>query len=73
MFGASGIPQLSSTTAAANELREDGRTTMVVRLGDRDLGAIGLMDTPRQGAAEAARRYAATGDFPHGVMILWRP
>lgn len=69
MFGASGIPQLeSSTTAAANELREDGRTTMVVRLGDRDLGAIGLMDTPRQGAAETIEDLRQLG-ISHMVMI----
>jgi len=69
MFGASGIPQLeSSTMAAADELREDGRTTMVVRLGDRDLGAIGLMDTPRQGAAETIEDLRQLG-ISHMVMI----
>lgn len=69
MFGAAGIPLLeSSTTAAANELREDGRTTMVVRLGDRDLGAIGLMDTPRQGAAETIEDLRQLG-ISHMVMI----
>ncbi len=32
-------------------LEERGRTTMVVRRGDLYLGVLGLMDTPRPGAA----------------------
>jgi len=31
-------------------LEAKGRTTMIVRLGDRYLGVLGLMDTPRQSA-----------------------
>jgi len=34
---------------------------MVVRLGDRDLGAIGLLDTPRAGAREALDRLRKLG------------
>src|SRR3546814_8528110 len=34
---------------------------MVVRLGDRDLGAIGLMDTPRAAAKDAIARLRALG------------
>ncbi len=37
--------------ARVKELEIRGRTTMVVRRGDRYLGAIGLMDTPREGAS----------------------
>jgi Cd2+/Zn2+-exporting ATPase len=54
MFGTEGIPALGEAALRAiADLRERGRTTMVVRKGDRDLGAIGLMDTPRE-AAKAA-------------------
>jgi Cd2+/Zn2+-exporting ATPase len=53
MFGGDGVAPLSAEGAAAvDRLRAQGRTTMVVRRGDRDLGVIGLLDTPR----EAARR-----------------
>src|SRR3546814_20112843 len=48
-------------TAAIERLREQGRTTMVVRKGERDLGAIGLMDTPRAAAKEAIERLKALG------------
>src|SRR3546814_18003457 len=34
---------------------------MVVRKGDRDLGAIGLMDTPREAAKTALRRLHEMG------------
>lgn len=51
MFGADGVMPLSgSATEVISRLREQGRTTMVVRQGERDLGAIGLLDTPRPGA-----------------------
>lgn len=57
MFGVDGAPALgAAATEAIARLRENGRTTMVVRKGDRDLGAIGLMDTPRAAAREALKR-----------------
>lgn len=53
MFGVDGIAVLSTEMKdAITALREAGRTTMIVRQGDRDLGAIGLMDTPRAAAKE---------------------
>ncbi len=53
MFGVDGIAALSTEMRdAITALREGGRTTMIVRQGDRDLGAIGLMDTPRAAAKE---------------------
>src|SRR3546814_9161442 len=62
MFGRDGFAPLSAETAQTIErLREQGRTTMVVRLGDRDLGAIGLMDTPRAAAKDAIARLRALG------------
>lgn len=46
----------------ANErLIEAGRTTMIVRRGDRDLGVLGLMDTPRAGAAKVMAELRALG------------
>src|SRR3546814_5859919 len=62
MFGRDGFAPLSAETAQTIErLREQGRTTMVVRLGDRDLGAIGLMDTPRAASKDAIARLRALG------------
>jgi len=62
MFGTEGIAPLSETMQQAiGTLREGGRTTMVVRKGDRDLGAIGLMDTPREAAKAALARLHALG------------
>lgn len=51
MFGRDGAAPLSDAISKAiAELRDGGRTTMVVRRGGHDLGAIGLMDTPRAAA-----------------------
>lgn len=56
MFGAEGIPPLGAAmTEAVAGLRERGRTTMVIRQGDRDIGVIGLMDTPRAAARDALK------------------
>ncbi|MXO75901.1 MULTISPECIES: heavy metal translocating P-type ATPase [Bacteria] len=53
MFGSDGVAPLSPEAAAAIEqLRNNGRTTMVVRRGARDLGVIGLLDTPREAARQ---------------------
>ena len=62
MFGTDGIAPLSDAMAKAIEkLRAEGRTTMVVRRGDCDIGAIGLMDTPREAASKALDRLRALG------------
>lgn len=62
MFGTDGVEPLSPTMQQAiAALREDGRTTMVVRRGGRDLGAIGLMDTPRAAARPALDRLRTLG------------
>lgn len=37
------------------ELEENGRTTMIVRHGERYLGTLGLMDTPREAASAVIR------------------
>jgi len=62
MFGVEDVPALGATAqAAVAGLRERGRTTMVVRQGARDLGAIGLLDTPRAGAREALQALRELG------------
>ena len=51
MFGVDGVPPLGpELTSAIEVLRERGRTTMAIRSRTRDLGAIGLLDTPRAAA-----------------------
>ena len=62
MFGVADIPELGrAATGAVAELRDMGRTTMVVRRGARDLGVIGLMDTPREAAKLALQRLRDMG------------
>ncbi|MDH2240152.1 heavy metal translocating P-type ATPase [Pigmentiphaga sp. GD03639] len=62
MFGTQDVPPLStSTQAAIRQLRDAGRTSMAVRRGNRDLGAIGLLDTPREGARETLERLRELG------------
>ena len=62
MFGVEGIPALGQPAVdAIARLRDRGRTTMVVRKAGRDLGAIGLMDTPRKSAKAALRHLHAMG------------
>jgi Cd2+/Zn2+-exporting ATPase len=62
MFGVSPIPALGEEVLnAVEQLRETGRTSMIVRLGSRDLGAIGLLDTPRAGAREALQQLRELG------------
>lgn len=53
---------LPDTLANANkQLMMDGRTTMIVRSGERFLGTIGVMDTPRKVAASVMTRLRALG------------
>ena len=47
--------------AEVGRLEQAGRTTMLVRAGDRWLGAIGLMDTPRPEASAVIKQLAALG------------
>ena len=62
MFGADGVAGLDDeTTAVVAQLREQGRTLMVVRRGTRDLGVIGLLDTPRAAAGPALAALRALG------------
>ncbi|MBL8577214.1 MAG: heavy metal translocating P-type ATPase [Mesorhizobium sp.] len=62
MFGADGVPALGDPMKRADaQLRDSGRTTMVVRRGDRDLGVIGLMDTPRAAAVDTLKKLHGIG------------
>jgi Cd2+/Zn2+-exporting ATPase len=62
MFGADGVAPLGQEAeAAVKRLREDGRTLMVVRQGERDLGVIGLLDTPRAAARATLEALRALG------------
>ncbi|MGW1768413.1 heavy metal translocating P-type ATPase [Streptomyces sp. NPDC002073] len=60
-FDAAGTPVPPAMRARAEELAAAGRTTMAVRYGERHLGLLGLMDTPRPGAAAAVARLRALG------------
>ena len=51
----------AAVRAAVTDLEERGRTTMVVRRGDRYLGLLGLMDTPRASAVAVIARLRALG------------
>jgi Cd2+/Zn2+-exporting ATPase len=62
LFGEIGGTGLPNTLAKdVDGLEEQGRTVFVVRQGDRYLGAIGLMDTPRAGAREVVARLRELG------------
>ncbi len=56
-----GQPLPDALRAEVERLEGEGRTTMVVRKGDRYLGIIGLMDTPRRSAVETLKRLRALG------------
>jgi Cd2+/Zn2+-exporting ATPase len=58
---APGAPMPAAVAKAAADLQTAGRTVMVVRSGERYLGAIGLMDTPRQSAKAVIARLRALG------------
>ena len=47
--------------ATEERVRTDGRSTMIVRHGERYLGVLGLMDTPRPDAREMLKRLKEIG------------
>ena len=62
MFGVDDVGPLSAEAeAAVARLRLEGRTLMVVRRGERDLGVIGLLDTPRAAARTSLDALRALG------------
>ncbi|MER7759063.1 heavy metal translocating P-type ATPase [Streptomyces sp. NPDC097619] len=60
-FDEAGTPVPAALRAQAEELAAAGRTTMAVRHGDRHLGVLGLMDTPRAEAAATVARLRELG------------
>ncbi|MBD3835384.1 MAG: heavy metal translocating P-type ATPase [Brevundimonas sp.] len=62
MFGEDAIAPLGpDAEIAVAALRNQGRTLMVIRRGTRDLGVIGLLDTPRAKARETLTALRALG------------
>lgn len=62
LFSRLGLADPDATLQRAREaLEQAGRSTMLVRLGQRDLGVLGLMDTPRPGAATVMQALRALG------------
>ena len=58
-IGGPGMP--ASLTAKVLGIEQQGRTAFVVRHGDRYLGAVGLMDTPREAAKAVMARLRELG------------
>lgn len=56
-----GAKPSDTLVSKVRELEETGRSTMVVRVGERYLGSIGLMDTPRSAARETVARLRTIG------------
>ncbi|KCZ90265.1 heavy metal translocating P-type ATPase [Hyphomonas jannaschiana] len=56
-----GVPIPADLDACSKDLVDRGRTTMIVRHGDRYLGVIGLMDTPRKAAKPVIARLRELG------------
>jgi Cd2+/Zn2+-exporting ATPase len=56
-----GKPVPEDLAERVNSLSADGRTTMIVRHGERYLGVIGLMDTPREAAKSVIARLRDIG------------
>ncbi|MET0910733.1 MAG: heavy metal translocating P-type ATPase [Ilumatobacteraceae bacterium] len=54
--------------ASVERLRAEGRTIMIVQHGDRFLGTIGLMDTPRRAARQAVEALEGVG-IRRAVML----
>ncbi|QXD13785.1 heavy metal translocating P-type ATPase [Rhodocaloribacter litoris] len=56
-----GLPLPETIRETVERLETEGRTTMIVRRGERYLGVLGLMDTPREAAAETVVRLRELG------------
>ena len=56
-----GPPLPDSVREIVESLEQNGRTTMIVRRGDRYLGVIGLMDTPREASKRTIARLRELG------------
>ena len=58
---AGGAPLPPGVKQIADRLRQEGRTIMIVRRGERYLGVVALMDTPREAAVRALARLRELG------------
>lgn len=56
-----GTPLPDAIRQTVRALEEAGRTTMIVRRGERYLGVLGLMDTPREAAKKTLMRLRYLG------------
>lgn len=56
-----GPPLPDAVRQTVESLERNGRTTMIVRRGDRYLGVIGLMDTPREASKRTITRLRELG------------
>lgn len=62
LFGEIEGPELpEELRRSVEQLEGEGRTTMIVRAGERYLGVLGLMDTPRESAAGVVERLREIG------------
>ncbi|MCV7376395.1 heavy metal translocating P-type ATPase [Mycolicibacterium arabiense] len=68
LFTDAAQPPPAELAAEVSRLEQQGRTTMIVRAGDRWLGAIGLMDLPRPEASTVIARLAELG-LENTVML----
>lgn len=65
---AEGIKLSDELKQRVENLEGEGKTTMVVRSGDRYLGMLGLMDTPREDAKEVIQKLRNMG-LTHLIML----
>ncbi len=69
LFAEIGGPALPpSLRTRVDELEAGGRTTMIVRLGERYLGVVGVMDAPREDAARVIAELRSLG-IEHMIML----
>ena len=62
LFDESGGPAMpEALRQKTQELEQSGQTTMIVRLGERYLGVVGLMDAPRESAGPMIARLRELG------------
>jgi Cd2+/Zn2+-exporting ATPase len=65
---ADGITLPDDLRQKTETLENEGKTTMIVRDGDRYLGILGLMDTPREDAKEVIQKLRNMG-LSHLIML----
>ncbi len=61
LFVEAGAPVDDRIASAVSKLEASGRSIMIVRQGERFLGTLGLLDTPRDSARAVVERLAALG------------